>query len=652
LVRALLAAGALCGACSNAKAFDFFGLFGSDETPPPVSAEALPYSIKFDAGDGGKALLTSLQDASSLYRLRQDAPPDGDSLARRAQSDFAPLIDALWGAGYYDATVEIVIDQTVMRIGEDRIAAVARAAEAHRGQTVVPIVIKVTPGPLFLLGKLAILDSATRAPFPEDELPPKVIGIRPGDPASANDLRAAQARMLDYFRARSHPLAKVIEIKPVVDHATHLMDLTLVIDPGPRAGFGKVTVTGPQEFPSSVVSSFIYIDEGEPYSPKKLSDTRESVRQIPALGAVRIREATALDENGNLPIFVEATDRLPYVFGFGAKISTIDGPGAQVYWQDRNLFGGAESLRLESDLFVNPRHNGTRITRLGDIKPSDLGGRFKLNFIKPALGGSRNDLLIDGLAESTRTGGDRFGGYTGRLGDVSASIRHRFDEFLSVQAGGEVMTGHSTDVLGKVNYTLVGVPIGLSYDTTDSKLDPTRGLRINASLAPYPSFLGSTLNLFIAKAQASTYYALDDDGRYILAARLGLGSLSGASLDDIPANLRFYAGGGGSVRGYRYQSLGPHGPFGFVVGGRSLFETSAELRIKITGTIGIVPFFDAGNAYTSSLPNFRDTLQMSAGLGFRYYTPIGPIRVDIAAPLNPRKGDKPVTLYVSIGQSF
>ena len=650
LFLGVLAMGAL--ACGEALAFDFFGLFGSEDTPPPVSTSNLPYSLHFEAGDADKSLLTALKDASSLYRLRQDAPPDGDSLVRRATSDFAPFIDALWGAGFYDATVEIAIGSATLSIGQDRTAAASRAAESYRGREVVPITVKVVPGPLFTLGQVAVIDAATHAPFPPDELSQKVIGVKTGDPASASDLRAAQARILDHFRAQSYPLVKVAKLDPIVDHATHRMDITLIIDRGRRAGFGAVTVSGPEGFSSSIVSSFIYINEGDPYSPKRLADTRETVRQIPGLGSIRIREATALDRNGNLPIFVEATDRLPYVFGFGAKYSTTDGPGAQVYWQDRNLFGGAESLRLEGDLFVNPRHNGTHIARFGDLKPSDFGGRFKASFIKPALGGSRNDLLIDALAENIRTGGDRYGGYTSRLGDATVVIRHRFDENLSVQGGVEGMTGHATDVLGKVDYTLIGVPLGLTYDTTDNKLDPTRGIRINASFAPYPRFLGSTLNLVVAKVQGSTYYALDEDARYVFALRVHVGSEGGASLDDIPANLRFYAGGGGSVRGYRYDSIGPHGPLNFVIGGRSLFETSAELRVKITETIGVVPFFDAGNAFLSSLPNFSQRLQMSAGLGLRYYTAIGPIRLDVAAPLNPRKGDKPVTLYISIGQAF
>ena len=635
-----------------AAAFDFFGLFGSEEAPPAVSRDSLPYTIDFKTPEADKALTNSLKNASGLYRLRQDAPPDGDSLARRAQSDFAPLVDTLWGSGFYNASIEIGIGSTKLRLGEESTTAFARAAEAYRNRAPAPIEVEIEPGPLFTLRTVAVRDARGGAPFDPQELPERIVGLSGGDPASSSDITAAQARMIDYFRSRSHPLAKVAALRPIVDHAAHVMDLTIIIDPGPRTSFGEVTITGPQGFPSSVVRSFIYIEPGDPYSPKVLADTRESLRQVQALGAVRIREGTALDDNGNLPIFVEADDRLPYVVGFAAKYSTIDGPVGQAYWEDRNVFGGAEWLRLEADAFINQPINGTRIASFRDLKFRNLGGRFKASFIKPALEGTRNDLLVDGIVENASTGGDRFGGYKSKLVDFDAAIRHRFDESFSMQIGAEAIIGQATDSLGKIDYRLIGIPIGLIYDTTDSKLDPTRGWRINATFAPYPQFLGSTLDLVRVKAQASTYYAIDEEARYILAGRVALGSLTGSSLPDIPANERFYAGGGGSVRGYRYLSLGPLGPTGLVTGGRSLFEASAELRIKITETIGIVPFFDAGNAFTSSLPSFKEALQMSAGIGLRYYTAIGPIRLDLAAPLNPRRGDKPVALYVSIGQSF
>jgi translocation and assembly module TamA len=400
------------------------------------------------------------------------------------------------------------------------------------------------------------------------------------------------------------------------------------------------------------VRSFIYLEPGDPYSPDALADTRKSVATIQALSSVRIREAEALDENGRLPIFVEVTERAPRVVGFSARYSTIDGPAFRTYWEHRNLFGGAERLRLEADLFLVPRNDGTQIKRVGDLEWSDLGGRFRASFLKPALGGTRNDFLLDGRVERDRTGGDRFGGYTSRLVDGTAFIRHRFTSTFSAQAGLQVQKGQTSDVLGQIDYLVVGTPASVTYDSTDRPLDPTRGVRINASVSPYPEFLGSTVGMVVSEATASTYYALDEDARYILAGRIGLGSIAGAELDEIPANFRFFAGGGGSVRGFRYRSLGPTGPFGFVVGGRSLLEASLEARIKITDTIGIVPFVDAGGAFESSYPDFKEKVRVSAGLGLRYYTAIGPIRLDIAAPLDRRPGDKPVSLYVSIGQAF
>ncbi|MGO4572472.1 autotransporter assembly complex protein TamA [Microvirga sp. 2TAF3] len=650
LSACLLACAVALKSC-EARAFDFFGLFGSNDKPPAASPNALPYSLTFELSGDRKAVEQALKDSSELYRLRQEPPLEGDSLIRRAEADFGPMLDALWGAGYYNATLVFDIGGSILKIGAGS-AGTARTAESYRGRAPVPIRALVDTGPLFQLRNIQVNDAKARRPFPPQELPGKIIGLKPGDPARAADLRAAQARMVDYFRAQSRPLAKAVSIGPIVYHPAQAMDVTFDLNPGPFAPVGDITVSGTENVDPTVVRSFIYLEPGDPYSPKALSDTRKSVGTIQALSSVRIREAEALDGNGRLPIFVEVTERKPRVIGFSARYSTIDGPALHGYWEHRNLFGGAERLRLESDIFLAPRNDGTRLKSIGDLMPSDLGGRFRASFLKPALEGSRNDLLIDGLVERDRTGGDRFGGYTNRQINGTAFIRHRFSGTFSVQAGAQVQKGQTSDVLGEVDYFLVGTPASLTYDSTDRPLDPTRGMRINASVSPYPSFLGSTVGMTIGKVEASAYYAFDEDARYILAGRIGLGSIVGADLDEIPANFRFYAGGGGSVRGYRYLSLGPTGPFGYVVGGRSLFEASLEARIKLTDTIGLVPFVDAGNAFASSYPDFKEEIRVSAGLGLRYYTAIGPIRLDVAVPVNPRPGDKPVALYVSIGQAF
>jgi translocation and assembly module TamA len=652
-VAAMLAVQPLPAGAFDFSSLDIFGLFGSKEQPPAVSAQTLPYKLEFDLGDAAdaKALTRILQDASLLYRLRQDAPPDGETLARRMAADLNPLVDALWSQGYFNADVTLTVDGASLRVGSEPDARLVRALEAYRNREPVPIKVQVVPGPVFGLRKVEIVERGEPgAPIIAD--PQKVAKLKPGDPATAAALRSAQAALVDHLRAQSRPLAKIVELRPVVDHAARIMDVTYIVDPGPLAGFGDIAIGGTVDVPPAVVRSFIYLEPGDPYSPKALDDTRKSITSIPAIGSARIREDDKLDRNGNLPLFVEVSERPKHLIGFSARYSTIDGPAVRTYWEHRNLFGGAERLRLEGDLFLAPRIDGTKIESFGDFEKSDLGGRFTFSFMKPALNGSRYDLLVDGTAVRERVGTNRYGGYTARYANVTSSIRRRFSDTFSVQAGLEVERGQTSDVLGQIDYTLVGIPLSVKYDSTDSLLDPTRGIRATASVTPYAMFGDTSTGLLQSKAAISGYYALDEDARYVLAGRVGLGSIAGADLDEIPATRRFYAGGGGSVRGYAYRSLAPLGPFNQLIGGRSLFEASVEARIKITDTIGIVPFADAGMAFESALPDFKETLQLSAGLGLRYYTPIGPIRLDVAAPLNPRKGDKPVAIYISIGQAF
>ncbi|HZD92584.1 MAG TPA: BamA/TamA family outer membrane protein [Pseudolabrys sp.] len=641
----------------GAQAVDFFGLLGDE--PPAVSQHALPYSLKFDISGGptgltgSSKLLEPLQEASSLYRLRQNAPISGLSLVQRAASDLGPMLDALWGAGYYNARIEIEVAGHFLKLDQPPPAGAAAAAEAYRGRKPVPIQVAVKPGPLFRLRRIHITDARTGNPFPPAVLPPRAVKLAPGDPARAAGIRAARAALIDWFRGLGHPLAKATATKPVVYHDKRVMDLAIAIDPGPRAAFGAVHITGRSQVSPRVVRSHVYIAPGELYSPKKIADARQSILGgLPAISSVRIQEASHLDAKGRLPITVDVTDRKRHVVGFAARYSTLDGPDVKAYWQDRNLFGGGESLRFEGEAFLPPQTYSSFIDSLDNFGWSDLGGRFKASFVKPALAGTRNDLLLDTLIERNRTGGDQYGGYTARRNLASAAIRHRFSNTSSVQIGFVGEKGETSDTLGTIDYHLFGIPIAATYDSTDRRLDPTRGFRATASLAAYPSFFGSSVGLVEAKAEGSTYYAVDDDDRLVLAARAAVGSVSGAPLDEIPANHRFYAGGGGSVRGYRYQSLSPLDASGQVIGGRSLFTASFEARWRVTDTFGLVPFLDMGQAFRSELPDFSEPLRYAAGLGFRYYTAIGPIRVDVALPLNPRPGDAGWGLYFGIGQAF
>ena len=272
--------------------------------------------------------------------------------------------------------------------------------------------------------------------------------------------------MVDYFRAQSRPLAKAVSIQPVVFHPARLMDVAFALDPGPVAPIGEISITGAENVDPAVIRSFVYVEPGDAYSPKAMADMRKSIGRIQALGSVRIRESETLDAAGRLPVFVEVTERKPRVVGFSAPLFDDRRAGSACLLGASQSIRGAERLRVESDIFLAPRNDGTRIRRVGDLEPSDIGGRFRVSFLKPALYGSRNDLLIDGLLERDRTGGDRFGGYTSRLADITGVIRHRFSDTFSMQAGLQAQKGQTSDVLGFIDYFVVGTPVSLTYDFT------------------------------------------------------------------------------------------------------------------------------------------------------------------------------------------
>lgn len=648
------AALALAVTATPANALDFSSLnplnwFSGGDAPPKPSATTLPYAITFKLAEGAKGseTLAYLKDASTLYKLRQDAPPDGEVLAQRAGADLGPMIDALWAAGYFNGKVTIDVAGARLDALHPQPAGLARAAERYRNKAPVPITVSAEPGPLFTIRTARLIQTGSAVPVPD-----RILDLPPGTTATSANLRAAQTRVIDYLRAQSHPLAKVKGLDPVVDHLARTMDIDLHVDPGPLAGIGDVAVTVNGDIPPAVIRSFIYLEPGEPYSPRKIEDTRKSVAKVPAVGSVRIREAQSLDPFGNLPLAMDVTERPKHLIGFAASYSTVEGPAFKTYWEHRNLFGGAERLRLEGSVFYAPRIDGTTIKSIGDFTRADLGAKFAFHFEKPALAGSRNDLLVDGVATRERIGDNSLGGYTARYANLTGAIRHRFSDTFSVQAGLEGERGQTSDALGQIDYTLAGLPLALKYDSTDNLLDPTRGVRLTAGVTPYAAFGGDANNFVQSKLAASTYYAIDEEAHYVLAARIGFGSLLGAGLSSIPANHRFYAGGSGSVRGYAFRSLSPVAANGQIIGGRSQLDGSLEARIRLTNTIGIVPFLDAGSAFRSSYPDFKEKIAYAAGIGLRYYTPIGPIRLDVATPLNPRHSDKPLALYISIGQAF
>jgi translocation and assembly module TamA len=359
---------------------------------------------------------------------------------------------------------------------------------------------------------------------------------------------------------------------------------------------------------------------------------RDSLAELEVFSRVRVGTADALDAEGRLPVFVEVNERPPRVVGFNADFNTSEGLGANAYWGHRNLFGRAESLRLQAE-----------VGRIGRNAPGDIdygiGARYRApDFLV------RNQVLRAEIA----AGREAPDAYRREAVEALVGLDRALSEQLEVSGGVQVEISDVEDIGDSGRLSFLSVPLGLRLDTTDDLLDPKRGVRLALEITP---FLGDR-DFVRASLAGATYFGFFDDQELVLALRARLGSIFGVELLDLPGDKRFYAGGGGSVRGYAFQAIGPRTPQGDPIGGLSLLELGAEARIRLTDELGFVPFVEGGQVFEDEISRSSDRLQFGAGLGLRYFTGIGPLRLDVAFPLNKRHGDDDFQLYVSIGQAF
>lgn len=242
--------------------------------------------------------------------------------------------------------------------------------------------------------------------------------------------------------------------------------------------------------------------------------------------------------------------------------------------------------------------------------------------------------------------------YTSKGERLFGGLEYKARDHIALGFGLALEHATISDYELQQRYTLVGVPVYARRDTSDDLLNPTTGDRESVTLTPYVDPARPSLHFVSGRVNGSAYFKLGDDDRYVLAAFGAIGATVGVTLDELPKDKRFYAGGGGSVRGYGFQRAGPIGIHAQPIGGLSSVEAGLELRYKVTEQIGIVPFVDAGNVYSSNLPDLSRRLFIGAGVGARYYTGLGPLRVDLATPLRKRSGDRPIQIYISLGQAF
>lgn len=602
-----------------AQAFEIFGLRFFEPEEEEQVVDPLRYTVTLTVAGGDNKLDKRLRKASSMI-ADEEKPVSGSlGLLAKARSERELLIAELYEVARYDGVVEIRIAGKLL----DELP-----PDAEFGSGPVPVTIDIEPGAIYTLGDVALKGDAAN-------LAPATFGLVPGGDAGSEKILAAESRIVRALKEEGRPLAKVTDREIIADHATTTLDVTLTVEAGPIAGYGETTVEGTDRMDRDFTAYMAGLPRGETYSPDDIDDARDRLLNLEVFNSVGITEADALDKNGQIPIDVQVSERKRRYFGVGATFSNTEGIGLEGYWGHRNLFGHAEKLRIEGS-----------ISRIGDT--SDYG---KLNynaaimFEKPGVIGPPSRFFTNLTSASEHWDAyDKFS-VKGEMG-----VAYDLTRYQSVSASASVEYADIDDAFGSGRHLIVSIPLQYVYDRRDNKLDPKKGWRLLAFTEPsYDALTGASWVKL--RGEASSYLSLDTDARYVVAGRVAAGSIFGANIDDIPADRRFYAGGGGSVRGYAYQNIGPRDSDGQPTGGLSYIETSVELRLAVTETIGIVPFVDAGTVSENQYPDFSD-FKVGAGIGLRYLTPFGPLRLDGAVPLNREPDDPDFGIYAGIGQAF
>lgn len=607
-----------------ANAFELFGfrLFGSDEEDDDI-VDPLHYTVTLTVDGDDEELKKALDKASSLVQDVKRPVSGSLGLMAKARSDREQLVAALFAQARYDGVVTIAIDgRTIDELPPD----------TDFGAGPVPVTITVDPGAVFTLGEIRLKGDAA-------DLMPAHFGLIPGGDAGSTAILRAEADIVRRLKEEGRPLAVITGRDVVADHDTATLDVTIAVDAGPVAGYGPTTVSGTETMDPGFTAYVTGLKEGRQYSPKEVDDARQRLLALGVFSSVTVKEGEELDASGQIPIEVQVSERKLRYYGVGATVSSTEGLGLEGYWGHRNLFGRGETLRIEGS-----------IGSIGDSAVDDLGRldySAAILFEKPAVVGPDSKFF-----SRFRTVYEHPDAYDRFSTEIAAGLSYQFtrQQSASIEASLEYEDVSDFFHPDGQRHLIASLPGQYVFDNRDDKLNPKRGFRALAFAEPAHDFLtGATFVKF--RGELSAYKAIDDAQRFVVAGRVATGSIVGASLEEIPADRRFYAGGGGSVRGYEYQGIGPKDPEGNPIGGLSYMELSGELRVQVTETIGIVPFVDAGMVSEDEfLGSAR--FQVGAGVGLRYLTPFGPLRIDGAVPLNPQPGDPDFAIYAGVGQAF
>ncbi len=559
-------------------------------------------------GVADKELVKQLESISSVISLQKQPPSNLLSLARRARNDIEILQKLLRSEGYYDAGISY-------RIEEDK--------------SPVQLFLDIDTGDRYLLGEYLVIYTGNRADHSELPREPDSIGAAVGKPARAEMVQNARRKLLATLAETGYPLAEVVNQSATIDHADRGMTVEIEINPGDFSRFGELEILGTTSVEADYLAIYIPWQKGDKYDQKKIRQARQQLLATGLFASVAFEHSSRVDSDGQLAITLSVEERKQRSIGLTGRWSTDEGYAVEGQWEHRNFFGREERVSASAEV-------------------SEIKQEFAVSFKKPHFGQYNQDFIADGSLAYEDTDA-----YDGPLTSYFVGLQRQISTSWNIAVGIPLEFSNLSDLHGARDFTLSGLEFRGNRDTSNERFDPSAGTRLNLLLSAYAGDSTVPVSFMVGKIGMTGYFGIGGNNRYILAGRTRIGSIVGESTPALPANHRFYAGGGASIRGYSFQSVGPLGPGNVPLGGRSLFELSVELRVKFNDTLGGVVFVDGGNAYDAEWPDLSSDLPWSTGIGLRYFTAFGPLRMDLGYPQSHRPEiDDSVQLYISIGQAF
>ena len=594
----------------------FSGLFGGRED---TSSSTVDLQFRVSGDDDG--LERQLRNASLLTAALKDGRSSGQDILAAARADYARLLGNLYDQGYFSAAIDIRLDGVEA----------ATVAPLDAPEVVQQVVVNVTPGERFRFSRADIAPVAPETDLPDD--------YRRGEFAGTGVIKKAATEGVVGWRQQGHAKADVADTQIIADHPASVIDSRIALAPGPSVTFGNLRVQGLERLREKRLREIAGFPTGDQFDPDTLDAVRKRLRRSGVFSAITLDEAEQLGPGNSMDVALTVVEQKPRRIGGGIEVSTDDGAAVSGYWMHRNLWGGAEGLRIDA--------------RITDIGSGTSGQDYQLNLRldRPATFARDFTAFFEtGIARMREEDYDSDTAFAG-LG-----IDYYRNDNLSGSAAAQYRYSKVTDEGGLTTaFSLLALPLSGTWDRRDVDTDPKSGFWLRAALTPFAGLNDETGSGLRSELEGRAYRSVGAEERLTFAGRARLGTVTGPEIAETPRDYLFYSGGGGTVRGQPFESLGVEvipGPDGLIkTGGMSVANVTAEVRYKLRERIGLAAFADAGKVWTEGGFSGESGWQSGAGVGVRYLSPIGPIRLDVAGPTGGDTGEG-IQVYIGLGQAF